>query len=150
MSGEPSSRIEWWDQSLFDQETSRVAEAEGAANVGAGPAQATDPEAEVVQATEPMQATDHQVEAEPEARGKAEPDQATSQVAEAEPDQATSQASEAAVEEQMETDQASPREWWDDSFQAELEATEQPEASQEWWDDSFDATDEALPLGKYF
>ena len=43
--------------------------------------------------------------------------------------------------------EGAPREWWDDSFQDDLEGAD-------FHDDSFDATDEALLLGpdncKYF
>ena len=150
MPREIDSHIEWWDQSLFDE-----------------------PEP-----TKPYQdktaMTDQDLPAKADQDEPTEPDRIPGAMRMDEPmeNAEPTEADRSGTKSDSTPDREGvPREWWDDSFQDDLEAADFREAAEsrqvstpvtvpdppraaEWWDDSFDATDDALLLDtdncKYF
>ena len=156
---EVDSRIEWWDHSLFDE---------------------PDQEEETEPDQDQTAMTDQDLPAKAYQDVPTEPTQIPGTMRMDDPME-TAGPSEAVRSgtkpDSLPDREGAPREWWDDSFQEDLEGANFREAADfheaaeagpasipltapdapraaEWWDDSFDATDEALLLGpdncKYF
>ena len=148
---EVDSRIEWWDQSLFD-EPDQEEETEPDQDQTAMTDQGLPAKADQDEPTELTQIPGAMRMDEPMETAEAKEADQSGTKSDSTPDP-----------------EGAPREWWDDSFQNDLEAADFREAADfheaaesgqvsspvtapdapraaEWWDDSFDATDEALLL----